>query len=397
MSLRSTARRHLARLPIRRLLPKRRVLLHGFYGAGNVGDEAILEASRRLLVDLTGVQPTVLAWNSSAVASATGLKAMPWQRIMSLRGAWDLATAGAYLVGGGGVLKDFGRDGRSTLIPNWLAPLEAAQDAGLPTATWFVGVENIDREDSRDALRSVLGRCRIVSVRDQDSAELLQMIGVEAPIIVGPDPVVTLLEAGRRARTVPERPRIAVCLREWQTRGPFVADGDRFEVVVGEIAHALDRAVDEWDASITFVPFRTSPGDDDVSVSRRVADRMARKDDVRVLQDALTWQEAFEYIDTSDIVLAMRLHALIAATSMGIPAIALEYMPKVRGFMRDAGLEAHVLSLEELDADGIGTRLSAVLAGYATLSRRLADSAAKRVAQTRDVARAVVSGLGVDE
>jgi polysaccharide pyruvyl transferase CsaB len=392
MRLHPDIARGVARLPLRRV-GSRRVLVHGFYGMGNVGDDAILEASRLLFVRHAGVEPTILGWNAERVTTDTGLRAYPWRSTTTLKGSMLLARSSAYLVGGGGVLKDFGRGGKSTLIPNWLAPLSRAQDAGIPTATWFVGVENIDREDSRSEMRRVLNRCHAVSVRDRASGELLRSLGVTVPVLTGPDPVTELVSGMRRRRRIREAPVIGVCLRNWQARSPRVEDPNRFDAILRAIATTLDASISEHGATVEFIPFRRGREDDDVEVALRVQAYMTRKADARVIQESMTWKEAFEYIDRCDIVLAMRLHALIAASAMGIPVVALEYMPKVTGFMDDAGLRAYSLGMEEVVAETLGDVISTVIKQYDDLSSCLVTQATHRCAAVNVIARDVLSQL----
>src|SRR5690625_5523116 len=49
-----------------RCLPKRYVIVHGFYGAGNVGDEAILAATLDAIRE-SGAEPFVFAWKPERV------------------------------------------------------------------------------------------------------------------------------------------------------------------------------------------------------------------------------------------------------------------------------------------------------------------------------------------
>ena len=348
----------------RTVVPSGPVLLHGFYGAGNVGDEAILGASLDLLRD-GGYDATVVAEDAEAVASAWGVRALSRQAGRAERGG-ALVRARAYLLGGGGLLKDYGEG--SGNVARWLHWLNWSAQAGVPTMLWSVGVENVVRPESERMIREALARVDVVTTRDEASAERLRALGVDRPIAVTADPVPYGVRRWRRdAAPDPERPLVAVSLRHWYARGSETVDDVAFGRMLGELATALDRLVAERSARVVLVPFRAAPYDDDRAVLSDLAGRMSAEAalDESGLQGV---RATAALLSRASLVVGMRLHAAVIATTLGVPTLAIGYMPKVADYMAEIGQAERVRAVEAIEAGWL----------HAEAGRALDDIAAER-------------------
>jgi polysaccharide pyruvyl transferase CsaB len=365
----------LARM-LRPLLTPRYVVLHGYYGTGNIGDEAILEASLDEIQSITTLEPFVFAWQPDVVQARFGFRSLdprsaPAWKVLSI-----LSRSGVLALGGGGLLKDYGPD--SSSLERWLRWLDVASRLGVPTMTWAVGVEKIVHPESKQRLVDVLMRTECVSVRDGRSAARLAELGVKREIVISADPAVLLARrAGRKVESLGSDPHVIVCLRQWYTTDNRVEDPEAFDRVLDTIARACDELHRRFGARITFLPFRATRGDDDREVGASVGSRMENAGAWSAAPYPESPRSAVELIASADVVIAMRLHATILATSMGIPAIALAYMPKVADYMDEIGQSGNCLDMGEVTATAIVDRVIELLHPESNARRTLALGVAR--------------------
>src|SRR4051812_32399853 len=165
-------------------------LVGGWYGNGNVGDEAILAG---MVAAVRAVDPShsLTAFSAAPHETRASLPIRATRRAFSMRGSQLLAELMTvpryhlYALGGGGLIKDIGR--RFGNARRWLIPLRAAQVLRRRTMMYAIGVEWV-HDRSRHLIRRAAERCDLVTVRDRDSYRRLRAMGVETPIVVTADP-----------------------------------------------------------------------------------------------------------------------------------------------------------------------------------------------------------------
>lgn len=113
---------------------------------------------------------------------------------------------------------------------------------------------------------------------------------------------------------------------------------------VGAMSDLVDYLVDRLGATVVLVPHDTDPVLDDRVLARRIADNVQHKSRVAVIAGDYSSSELKAVIGTCDLFVGGKMHANIAALSMGIPTLAIEYHHKFRGIMRLMGQEEYVCS-----------------------------------------------------
>lgn len=348
------------------------ITVHGFYGAHNVGDDAILDATLDTIRRL-GREPHVAAWNPGVVARTRAVRAVN-ARASTLQFSRSLLDTEAFLLGGGGLIKDYGSSSAS--VSQWMRGLSLAADLGIPTMTWSVGVEALRFPDSVRRVRETLERVTLVTVRDEESAERLRDIGLRREIAVTADPVPAYVAARRSPRPRNERPLIAVALRHWFVASNDLVDEAAFDRFLDALADALGTLAHRLGAEIAFVPFRTSAGDDDRRVGERVTERVrAHYPDTRpplAFDDPDPSVEAtLDRLNRADVVISMRLHAAVIAATLGVPTIALSYAPKVGSFMKQIGMTDYCHAIGDITSGWVQERVCQALDLRAELRDRL--------------------------
>ena len=339
----------------------RRILVCGYYGFANTGDEAILAA---LLSDLRAVHPeaeiTVMSGRPSATRGDHGVEAVHWQDVAQM----ITAATGADLMvlGGGGLFQDHhGFDEKHVLTPDhgtigyYSGFALLARLTETPLVIYGVGVGPLNTEVGRRWTRIAFQHAAAASVRDEESRDLLVRIGVEVSRIeVTADAawIVPVTDGETSAsilalEEVPDAPKtIIISVRPW---------GDY--TWAESLAAALDRLVSDLDARVLFVPFQDShrPHENDPNASVEVLKHMKRSDRAAIIRGGYSVEERAALIASSDLMVAMRLHAAIIGLVAAVPTIAIAYDPKVTVAMADVGRPDLSTPLDELTSDFIVT------------------------------------------
>lgn len=311
-------------------------MILGWYGHGNLGDELILEcmlASIRSACDSPAF--VVLSRNPVETKKLHGVHSIRrGKRLVNrVRAFWNTANADLFILGGGGLLSNYGSSDLSVMT--WLGPLDLADRLGVATMTYGIGVAGEWTSAGAVIMNRVLSRVDAICVRDAGALDNLVKLGVTGGILTA-DPAVMLPEVRsfKPATARTGAPRVSVFLRHWYVSSDSVPDEGAWQRFKGELAECLDSLISERSASVRFVPMRaTGATDDDREVAREVLDLMKRKGSATVAEGVPTSAELLETIDSSSLVIGMRLHSLIVAATLGVPALGINYHPKVLGFM----------------------------------------------------------------
>jgi polysaccharide pyruvyl transferase WcaK-like protein len=176
-------------------------------------------------------------------------------------------------------------------------------------------------------------------------------------------------------------------MRHWYPYAFEVPDEAINEHMLGSVAGVLDYLVEEHDADVSFLPLRTTARDDDREACSAVQARM-RTDSCLYDEADPGVEETMARLVEADLVIGMRLHASIIATTMGIPAVALAYMPKVRDYMESIGQDDACVDIEALTKEGLVGILNEVLTHYEERSQGLLHAtgqAASRFQRNREL------------
>ncbi|HEY3378259.1 MAG TPA: polysaccharide pyruvyl transferase CsaB [Armatimonadota bacterium] len=325
----------------------KQVLLSGYYGFNNIGDEAVLGGILAgLRTELPNVRPVVLSADPEGTRQLHGVDAIPRMDRAVIQA--ELRHTDLFISGGGSLLQDV-TSFRSPLY--YLGVLWLAQRAGVPTMMLAQGVGPLRNPINRFLAKKVLNRLHTITVRDAASAAYLRALGVETPPVeVTADPSFLLapndsapLAQWWESHLPAKRPVIGVAIRHWP--------GPRSEERYTAIADALAALAEHSGAQLLFLPMQYTT---DLPIAEEMAGWTPA--DSRVLDIPLTAPEMLAAIGRCDFIVAMRLHALIFAVQRHVPAFGISYDPKVLDFSLASRLPVP-LDWDEVTPEGLTTAL----------------------------------------
>ena len=383
-----------------------RVVLSGYFGFDNVGDEAILFSIIRALRKLEpSIDITVLSNNPAETAATYGVESVNRWNIGEVRTA--LKSADGLISGGGSLMQDATS---WKTIPYYSAIIKLAQMARVPVFIYSQGMGPINGSLGKWLVKSVFNKCAGITVRDEGSFELLREIGVRLPVTVVPDPVVGLGGNEFTSAWLDEwlQAQFLLGVSDEEARDGSVVDAEDTDAGNGDdgvVEHSFDAndaisvrgeanvesdfnseslvstevisssptypsyvavSVRDWPSEIDFkakvaaaldllaaqgllIMFIPMHGEHDVKASNDVAALMSSVS--TIAPGDLPIEEKIAVIGGSKLLIGQRLHSLIFAAIEYIPFIALSYDPKIDAFA-DIVAQPVIGHVERNDWDG---------------------------------------------
>ena len=327
-----------------------KIIIHGFYGHGNLGDEAILESLLKEFGKFPELEITVFSSRPQEVSRMYQVRSINSIRKKTiLRRIYEIKKSKLFILGGGGLLRDTG--GNSVNIKNWLKPLILAQRLGTKTVLCGIGVENIRYPKSKKIICKVLNKTNLITVRDENSKKTLQQMGITNEIKVTADPAILLNNNLSKIKWPNSSPKIMICVRHWFDKGFYIENQKANKNFINSLSIAADFLIEHYNATVDFIPMRTITDDDDGIVARQILSQMKYKNKTWVCSVVAKPREFIEMLKKYSLIIGMRLHSLILATSAGIPVIGFEYMPKVKAYMASISQGEYSLSMTTINSD----------------------------------------------
>lgn len=348
-----------------------KIIISGYYGFSNSGDEAVLQSILLALqkhAEAAGipVEPVVLSMDPEWTAATYGVEAVHRMKLGEVRRV--ISESAGLISGGGSLLQDVTS---SKTIPYYLAIIKLAQWQGKPTFIYAQGIGPVNRKLFHPLIKSVFRKCRYVSVRDEQSQQLLQTMGLNpADIEVVPDPVMglTLPEDGasrseQGAPGAPDNlPDSAARDSVMRTVGVSVRFWEQSRSELDAIAEGLLKACAQQPLHLRFLPFH-HPADNEASlyVMQKLESGIAELGGkVSICEDALHPQQMLREVGQCDVLIGMRLHSLIYAAGRRTPLIGISYDPKIDHFLERIACRP-IGSTASLDAASVAVEVLQLL------------------------------------
>lgn len=322
-----------------------KIVLSGFYGLGNTGDEAILKAIiDNLRAELDNPDITVFSLSPEKTAKEYNVKSIyrAWRRENKEKYR-ALKEADLLISGGGGLLQDtyptkflFGP------LPYYLLIVMLAKIAGTKVMFFSQGIGPVTSTWGKILMKVFANRADFITVRDQYSKDYLKKLGVTRPETVVTADIVFAFKPDEEDRAYNSLPLkgdekiVAVTVRPWFDNPDYIE----------KTARLLDQLIELRGVTPVFVPME---GKYDVPASNDVLSKMQHADKAMLLGSDFTPNEFLNFIRHADLTVGLRLHALIFSALSNVPHLGFSYDKKVESFLKRSGMWDYSFRLGEID------------------------------------------------
>ncbi len=309
------------------------IVLSGYYGFSNSGDDAIL---KMIIRDIKERKPdaalTILSNKPQEAKNIYKVNAVNRWNIFAVIKA--LKKSKVFVSGGGSVIQD-ATSTKSLLY--YLMLIILAKRYGNKVMLYANGIGPVRKKANIKRTKNVLNKADIITLRETDSEDFLEELGVLKPKIkVTCDPAIGLSDIPMdEAEDILFRydlftkKYIIVSLREWK-------DATLFE---NEFKSAVKQIKKEYGYEVLFIPLQHTH---DLAFCRK----MAKETGSICIERRLSAELCIALAKRSEFVVGMRLHMLIYAFVAGVPSLGISYDPKVESVMKYFGQDTCVGILE---------------------------------------------------
>ncbi len=316
------------------------VILSGYYGFNNSGDDAILSAIiDSLRREKPDVSLLVLSKNPKATAKQHGVVSL--SRINFLQIAAYMKRCRLFINGGGSLIQDI----TSThSLYYYTLLMYLSKKYGLKLMLFANGIGPIIRRSNEGTARKALQMCDYITLRDPQSFDELARLGVKNEnVALSSDPTLAIKPAeGAELMDILayegislDKKYVALSFRQWKYN-----DSD--------FTSKMSAVINELNKSYGLIPlFVPMQHPFDGIISREIAAKLTC--DHVILKREYDVCQLMGIAGIADIMVGMRLHSLIYAVSMGVPVIGIVYDPKIKAFMDYIG-QPYYLDNQNVDA-----------------------------------------------
>ena len=357
-------------------IKRRGVVICGYYGFSNAGDNALLDTLLAgLLENIPASDIRVLTARPSVCKKRFGVKCISRTNIFSM--IFSFLRVSFFILGGGTLLQD-ATSRRSLRYYLFVSNLSCR--LGCRLIVWGSGLGPLKSHRSRRQTAKLLSRAEFIGLREAAAYDLLRSFGVSLRRAeVFADPALLIKpESGSRIDFLLSRIYgntgerfIAVSLREppgnigrskslrsdslsiphGNINIPDDGEKSRRTTIFGKPGRSrrpsaaelyeirLADALDSLCAANEAVPLFFVLSPEDRKISERVSARMKLSKGGRILP-YLTVPEIVGLLSRCEIAVGMRLHMLVFALNAGVPAVGVAADPKIAAFLDYAGLPA---------------------------------------------------------
>jgi polysaccharide pyruvyl transferase CsaB len=308
----------------------KRILLSGYYGFGNTGDEAILASTVKALRQARpDLEIMVLSEHPDETGSTYGVRG--FHRMSPTQVLKAIHLADLVVFGGGSLLQDI-TSLRSLIY--YLSIIRLSRLSGKPVVVYANGIGPIRSKLGRFLTKHTLSRVKAITVRDAESETELRRLGVPLPVQVTADPAFLLDPSpDHMADSILKEHGIGsskgivwIALRRMNTPPWFL---NQIQDLIGwlrqEHREPSFLAMQERDLAVAQVLNREL-----VSAGQKPMPTVS----------GISPEDALSILGKGDYCLGMRLHTLILSARVGVPFMGVEIDPKIGAFCRSTGCPA---------------------------------------------------------
>lgn len=340
---------------------RKSIMVSGYFGFANCGDEAILMA---MIQDLSRYIPkeNIVVLSQSPHKTKELYQVNSLYRLNPFSVLAQMKKTAVFISGGGGLLQDV--SGRGFSISYYLGLIFLANLFKISTVIYAQGVGPVEKQLNKKLIKLVLNKANLIIVRDENSSNLLQELGIKKELIsVGADPTF-LLKQEKLADNIINKYQLIPepgTLTDANTNNIIIGLVLRnckeieqdYESKITQLAKIVAFLVEKFPAKLILIPFQIGA---DLTLIKDIFKKVNHPS-VTCLEEEINPAQMLSLFSHLSLIIGMRFHALIFATINNKPFLALDYDPKVRNYIYSIGLPELLLNMNQLTVKNVNNKI----------------------------------------
>ena len=312
---------------------KDEIVLSGYYGFNNSGDDAILKMILKgIKEEYPEIGINVFSNKPNDVRRVFKVNSVSRWNIFSVINV--LKHSKVFISGGGSVIQD--ATSTKSLI-YYLGLIIIAKIFRNKVMLYANGIGPVDKPRNRKWTKSVLNKVDLITLRDEDSQDILNELGVINPkIVLTSDPVIGIEDINLDEiddilyrYNLLGKDYIVVSLRDWKPL-PYFEEG---------LIESLRSVKQKHNCELLFIPMQYQY---DLDINKKIA---AATSSI-CLEKKLNAEACIGIAQRSKLAISMRLHLIVYAFTAGISSVGINYDPKIESVMKYFHQDTYLSILE---------------------------------------------------
>lgn len=336
------------------------IIISGYYGFNNTGDDSILSAIiGQLKEEDKNCKITVLGKNPKKMRQQFGVRCIGRRNPISITS--EMKHAKLLISGGGNILQN---SSSTFSLLYYTQIIKMAKKYGLKVMMYANGIGPLIGERSKKIAGDALKKADIITLREPSSKEELQKFDIDlSHITVSADPALSLSPATderikyifEKTGVLPDKKYFVISVRDWDNLRNFSAQISRkdFKEI---IADSINEIAGKTGYIPIFIPMQPKA---DTKICQNIRQKLKNPG---ILASGYTASELIGILKHTEFVIGMRLHLLIYATNANVPILGISYDPKVDAFLQYCG-KFHAIDVNSVSKEKIVSAVDELLSG----------------------------------
>lgn len=352
-------------------ITKKRILFAGAYGIENAGDDLpLIVLSKKIKNILPSIELRALSrhpnvWEEKKYGVKM-IKNLEYESREDAKGKWfkglnfgddkediervtkEIKNCDLIIIGAGNFLIDIAIDIFRGPVPLMALYVFLAKIFHKPVMLFGFSAGPLKTQIGINLSRWIIESADIVTVRDMLTQQFVEnLLYLPKKIYQLPDPTlgaevpsqICLEENIIKERINTKRKIIAIGLRDLSSLFSHKVTQEFLKQLVKYIN------LMKVQYSFLFIPQSTYKEDDDRLIAKEIVSLLDNDVEYTIIENRYDPRELIGFYSICELTIAVRLHSAVFSIIARTPVIAINYLPKVEGFMRSMGLEHNLLKV----------------------------------------------------